>query len=195
MPEPDWTGENQEAQRVELDAGESADLDDLLPAVYDELHALAGAVLQRCRTIDPTRTTSLIQDAYVRLAKRGLRFRDRLHFLRLAARAMRRVLIDRARNAAALKRGGGQAATILHDEIIPANGSIDLLSLEAALNRLAEFDPRKSRIVELRFFGRLSIEETGEALGLSPATVKREWTLARAWLYREMGGDEKSAGV
>lgn len=170
------------------DGGECADVDDLLPEVYEELHALAGAVIQRHRIFDPTRTTSLIQDTYVLLAKRGLRFRDRMHFLRLAARAMRRVLIDRVRNANAQKRGGGQPVIPLSDTITPSAGAPDLLAVEAALTQLATFDPRKNRIVELRFFGRMSIDETAEALGLSPATVKREWTLARAWLYREVSG-------
>lgn len=173
------------------DAGDCTDLDDLLPEVYEELHALAGAVIQRHRVFDPTRTTSLIQDTYVRLAKRGLRFRDRMHFLRLAARAMRRVLIDRARNANAQKRGGGQPAIPLSDTITPSADTPDLLAVEAALTQLATFDPRKSRIIELRFFGRLSIDETAEALGISTATVKREWTLARAWLFREISGGDR----
>jgi RNA polymerase sigma factor (TIGR02999 family) len=169
-----------------LDDVDAGGMDELLPTVYEELHALAAAVLQRSRTIDPTSTTSLIQDAYVRLANRGLRFRDRYHFLRLAAQAMRRLLIDRARNATAIKRGGGRSARPLDDDIIAVDGSTDLLAVERALSELATFDRRKARIVELRFFGRLSVEETAEALGLSAATVKREWTLARAWLYREV---------
>jgi RNA polymerase sigma factor (TIGR02999 family) len=173
---------------VPAETAAGGDLDDLLPTVYEELHALAAAVLQRGRTIDPTTTTSLIQDAYVRLANRGLRFRDRVHFLRLAAQAMRRLLVDRARHAAALKRGGGRPAQPLAEDITPAADAPDLLATEDALTRLATFDPRKARIIELRFFGRLSIEEIAEALGISPATVKREWTLARAWLYRELSG-------
>lgn len=177
-----------------LDEADPGGMDDLLPTVYEELHALAAAVLQRSRTIDPTSTTSLIQDAYVRLANRGLRFRDRLHFLRLAAQAMRRLLIDRARNATAIKRGGGRPARPLDDDIIATNGSADLLAVEQALTKLATFDRRKARVVELRFFGRLSVEETAEALGLSPATIKREWTLARAWLYREIAGPETTGG-
>src|SRR5262245_29561655 len=120
------TGPDEPARSVDppgdpnvLDA-DAGDMDALLPTVYEELRALAGAVMQRNRTVDSTRTTSLIQDAYVRLANRGLRFRDRAHFLCLAARAMRRVLIDRARHATALKRGGGQFALSLDESIVPA---------------------------------------------------------------------------
>ena len=161
-------------------------LDELLPTVYEELHELAEAVLQRSRPIDPTRTTSLIHDVYMRLAARGVKFRDRAHFLCLAARAMRMVLIDRARRRGAVKRGGGLATQTFDDGIAAAVDGPDLLGVDEALARLAAFDERKSRIVELRFFGGLTVEETGEAIGLSPATIKREWTLARAWLFREL---------
>lgn len=159
-------------------------LDTLLSQVYDELHGLAEAVLSRHRTIDPTRTTSLINDVYVRLARRGLRFRDRSHFLVLAAKALRFVLIDRARRCFALKRGGGAREATLNDEIAPAADAPDLLELDEALNRLAEQDKLKAELVELRFFGGLSVEEAATAIGLSEAGVKREWMLARAWLYR-----------
>lgn len=167
-----------------------ADFDTLLPQVLGELHALAQAVLQRHRTIDSTRTTSLINDVYVRLASRGLRFKNRAHFLCLAARAMRQILVDRARRLRAAKRGGGRAVLTLDDGIAAAPDGPDLLAVEEALLRLAAFDPLKSRITELRFFGGLSVEESAEALGLSPAAVKREWTLARAWLHREIAGRE-----
>jgi RNA polymerase sigma factor (TIGR02999 family) len=128
----------------------------------------------------------------VRLAQRGLHFRDRGHFLCLAARAMRLVLIDRARRMGAVKRGGGQAPVALDDAVAAAADGPDLLALDEALAKLATFDERKSRVVELRFFGGLSIEETAEVLAISPATVKREWTLARAWLFREIGGSNSS---
>lgn len=165
----------------------SEGVDELLPTVYDELHTLAQAVLQRSRTIDSTRTTSLVHDVYVRLADRGVRFRDRSHFLCLAARAMRMVLIDRARRRCADKRGGQHTVTELDESIVAACDGPDLLAINDALARLASFDERKSRVVELRFFGGLSVEEVAAAIGLSPATVKREWTLARAWLSREIG--------
>jgi RNA polymerase sigma factor (TIGR02999 family) len=164
--------------------------DALLPAVYEELRALAGAVLQRCQPIDSACTTSLIHDVYLRLTERGLKFRDRGHFLCVAARAMRYVLIDRARRNCAAKRGGGKALAALEDTPAPAIDDSQMLAVEEALTKLAAFDERKGRIVELRFFGGLSLEETAEVMGLSLATIKREWTLARAWLYRELGGDE-----
>ena len=164
-------------------------LDDLLPKVYEELHTLAEGVLQHNRPIDSTRTTSLIQDVYVRLAGKGLKFNDRAHFLCLAARAMRMVLIDRARRMLAAKRGVQRTMPLLDDELAPAPDAPDLLAVEEALTRLAGLDERKARIVELRFFGGLAVEETGTVLGLSPATVKREWALARAWLLREIEGD------
>jgi RNA polymerase sigma-70 factor, ECF subfamily len=161
--------------------------DELLPTVYEELHALAAAVLHRSRIVEPTRTTSLVQDVYVRLSGRGLRFKDRTHFLCLAARAMRMVLVDRARRQTAAKRGGENSVLSLDDALVSAASGEDLLAVEESLTRLATFDERKGRVVELRFFGGLSVEETGLALGISPATVKREWTLARAWLLKELG--------
>lgn len=167
------------------------DVDNLLPAVYDELHGLAEAVLQHNRVIGGTCATSLINDVYLRLTARGVQFNDHNHFLCLAARAMRFVLIDRVRKTQALKRGGGKAELILeHDAIAPAVDGPTLLAIDEALSRLAQFDDRKSRVVELRFFGGLSVDEIAQATGSSPATVKREWTMARAWLYRELGGAE-----
>lgn len=169
-------------------AGEPrAEVDDLLPAVYEEMRGIAGAILQQRRPVVSTRTTSLIHDAYVRLARRGLQFNDRSHFLCLAATVMRRVLIDRARRACAAKRGGGRAARSLEEAVAPIVDGETLLAVDDALSRLATFDDRKSRIVELRFFGGLSLEETADATSLSLATVKREWSLARAWLSRELG--------
>jgi RNA polymerase sigma factor (TIGR02999 family) len=167
-------------------------VDELFPTVYGELRALADVVLQRNRRIDGTCATSLVHDAYVRLAGRGLRFKDRSHFLCLAARAMRYLLVDRARQRATAKRGGQHAAIQLDESIAMAVDGPDLLALEDALIRLCSLDERKGRIVELRFFAGLSIEETAEVLDLSPATVKREWSLARAWLLRAIG--EAGAG-
>lgn len=166
--------------------------DELLPTVYEELHALAAAVLHRSRIVEPTRTTSLVQDVYVRLAGRGLRFKDRSHFLCLAARAMRMVLIDRARRETAAKRGGGARELSMEDGLVAAASGEDLLGVEEALNRLTALDARKGRIVELRFFGGLSVEETGAVLDISAATVKREWTLARAWLLKELDGSRQT---
>lgn len=161
--------------------------DELFSTVYAELRALADAVLQRNRRIEGNSATSLVHDAYVRLAGRGLRFHDRAHFLCLAAKAMRLVLVDRARQRTTAKRGGGHAAVQIDDSIALAMDAPDFLAIEDALSRLCSLDERKGRIVELRFFGGLSVEETAEVLELSPATVKREWSLARAWLSREIG--------
>lgn len=174
--------------------GESADgrgLDALLAEVYDELHALAESVLHNNpRGFDPTRTTSIVNDVYVRLARRGVQFQDRSHFLCLAARAMRYVLIDRIRRVRAAKRGDGAPVLSLDAAVVPAADGPDLLAIDDALQRLAELDPTKAKIVELRFFGGLSVEETASAASLSVATVKREWALARAWLFRELADDD-----
>lgn len=174
-------------QAPESPAAVGDGVDTLLPIVYEELHALAVAVLSRSRVIDATRTTSLINDVYVRLANRGLRFRDRNHFLSLAAKAMRCVLLDRARRRSTDKRGGGAKPVELHEDIVPAAEGPDLLALNDALLRLAQIDALKAQVVELRFFGGLSVDETAEVAGLSAATVKREWLLAKAWLFRELG--------
>lgn len=184
MPGPEKLTELVPAPPIEA----PRDLDELLPVVYAELHTLAEAVLQRSRKVDSTRTTSLINDVYVKLARRGMRFRDRAHFLGLAARAMRSILVDRVRRAGAAKRGGGRVTVTLNDALAPAVDGPDLLAVHEALLHLSEFDERKSRIVELRFFGGLNLEETAEVLALSPATVKREWTVAKAWLFQELDG-------
>lgn len=172
---------------------ESHGIDALLPTVYEELRGLAEAVLQRRRPVDAPRTTSLINDVYLRLASHDVRFQDRTHFLCIASRAMRQVLVDRARRAFAAKRGGGQTAhSVTADEAIaPAIDESQLLAIHEALARLATFDERKAQITELRFFGGLSLEETAEVIGVSPATVKREWTMARAWFFRELGNADQ----
>ena len=161
-------------------------IDDLLPLVYDELRVLAATLVQRRRPFDPTHTTSLVHELYIKLNGRGLAFRDRPHFFCLAARAMRRILIDRTRRRQATKRGGPGLVVSLDDDVAAAGEPADLLAIDAALAKLATFDEQKARIVELRFFAGLSMEDTAEALGLSAATTKREWALARAWLYREV---------
>jgi RNA polymerase sigma factor (TIGR02999 family) len=164
-------------------------IDELLPVAYDELRSLAEAILSRCQPIESTHTTSLINDVYVRLAARGVRFRDRGHFLCVAAKAMRFVLIDRARRNSAAKRGGDQKRLVIDDSALPTLEDPQMLAIDEALNRLSAFDERKGRVVELRFFGGLSVEETADVLGLSSATVKREWAMARAWLSRELTDD------
>ena len=168
------------------DAGGS--VDSLLPAVYQELRRLAASYLRREKPGQTLQPTALVNEAYLRLLKdRPDRWQNRAHFCAIAAHSMRQILIERARARHALKRGGVRARVTL-DEALVAGGdrSIDLVALDEALERLAQLDPDQARLIELRFFGGLTIEETAEAMDISPATVKRHWTVARAWLAREL---------
>jgi RNA polymerase sigma-70 factor, ECF subfamily len=169
---------------------ERQSLDALLPVVYQELRRLAAGYLRRERPGQTLQPTALVHEAYLRLMKdRPDRWQNRAHFCAIAAHSMRQILIERARARDATKRGGGGARVTLDEGMAPgAAPSFDLLALDEALERLAAMDATHARIVELRFFGGLTIEETAEALELSPATVKRHWSAARAWLAREMGG-------
>jgi RNA polymerase sigma factor (TIGR02999 family) len=171
-------------------AGDRPSLDTLLPLVYDELRRLAAVYLRRERPGQTLQPTALVHEAYLRLLKdRPDRWQNRAHFCAIAAHSMRQILIERARARDAQKRGGGGAKVTLDEALIAgAPRPIDFLALDAALDRLAALDAEQARIVELRFFGGLSVEETAEALGSSPATVKRRWALARAWLARELEG-------
>ena len=169
-------------------AGEEQALDALIPLVYEELRRTARAYLRQERSDHTLQGTALVHEAFVRLVGQDLpEFQNRKHFFAVAATLMRQILVDYARTHAAEKRGG-TATELSLDECLPldASRSRDLLALDDALNGLARLDPRQSRIVELRYFTGLSIEETAEVLGISPATVKRDWTTARAWLQREM---------
>ena len=171
-------------------AGDQPSLDTLLPLVYDELRRLAAAYLRRERPGQTLQPTALVHEAYLRLLKdRPDRWQNRAHFCAIAAHSMRQILIERARARDAQKRGGGGAKVTLDEGMMAgAPRPIDFLALDNALERLAALDAEQARIVELRFFGGLSVEETAEALGSSPATIKRRWTLARAWLARELEG-------
>lgn len=159
--------------------------------VYGELRRLAAAYMRRERPGQTLQPTALVHEAYLKLLKdRPERWQNRAHFCAIAAHAMRQILIERARARDALKRGGGQPR-VTFDEGLPAaapDQSVDMIALDAALDRLAALDPGQARIVELRFFGGLSIEETAEAMKISPATVKRHWAAARAWLAKELEG-------
>lgn len=161
----------------------------LMPLVYGELRAIAGRYLSRERADHTLQSTSLVHEAYFRLIdQRRVQWQNRAHFLGIAAQMMRRILVDHARTAHRRKRGGVLPALSLDaamEASTPAR-EIDLLALDEALDRLAVIDPQQSRLVELRFFSGLTIEEAAIALGTSPGTVKREWTTARAWLFREM---------
>jgi RNA polymerase sigma-70 factor (ECF subfamily) len=169
--------------------GDRPSLETLMPLVYDELRRLAAHYLRSERPGQTLQPTALVHEAYLRLLKdRPDRWQNRAHFCAIAAHLMRQILIERARARAALKRGGGQPR-VTFDESLPAAAAgrpIDLLAIDAALERLAALDADQARIVELRFFGGLTIEETAEAMQSSPATVKRHWALARAWLAREL---------
>ena len=177
-------------------AGSQAAYDELFPLVYAELRRIAAREMRHEKPGRTLQTTALVHEAYLRLLKdASLSFENRSHFLGIAARAMREILIERARARSARKRGGEAVRLTLDDALVltPAP-SIDVLALDEALQRLARLDERHARVVELRYFGGLSVEETAAALNLSPATVKRAWTLARAWLYRELtGSDSRTA--
>jgi RNA polymerase sigma factor (TIGR02999 family) len=180
----------------EADAGRHADYDELFPLVYGELRRIAAREMRREKPGRTLQTTALVHEAYLRLLKdASLSFENRAHFLGIAARAMREILIEHARARAARKRGGGAVRLTLDDLVAQTpSPSVDVLALDEALQRLARLDQRHARVVELRYFGGLSVEETAAALSLSPATVKRAWTVARAWLYRELAGEGHAAG-
>ena len=175
-------------------AGDEAALERLIPVVYAELHRIARRYMVGERAGHSLQATALVNEAYVRLVDlRHVNWQDRAHFLAMSARLMRRVLVDCARSKAYQKRGGG-AVRVTFDEGLPVTQEADqdLVALDAALQALATVDERKSRVVELRFFGGLSVEETATALKVSPETVMRDWKLAKAWLLRELkdsGGD------
>lgn len=164
----------------------------LMPLVYDELRRLAASYVRRERRGQTLQPTALVHEAYMRLVKPGDRpWTGRTHFVAIAAMSMRQVLVDRARRRDAAKRGGGIERVTLQESLIPApdgDGGVDLVALDQALTDLAVLDPLQSKIVELRYFGGLTVEETAEAVDLSPATVKRHWTVARAFLKRALAG-------
>ena len=171
--------------------GNEQALERLIPLVYRELHRIARGCMARENPNQTLQATALVNEAYLRLVDvRHVHWQDRAHFFALCARAMRRILVDHARSRASLKRGARQVCLEL-DEGKAAGKSTNLLELDDALNRLAALDPRKSQVVELRFFGGLSEVETAAALGVSEETVQRDWRLARTWLYRELGGDKQ----
>ena len=171
-----------------ISAGDQQALSELLPVVYQELRQLAGRYLRKERPGQTLQATALVHEAYLRLLRdQNLQWKNRAHFLAIAARSMRQILIDRARARQAEKRGGAQRAITLDDQVLGRDQpSIDLLALEDALKALEALDQKQAEIVELRFFGSLTVEETAEVMGVSPATVKRWWALSKAWLHREM---------
>jgi RNA polymerase sigma factor (TIGR02999 family) len=160
---------------------------ELAPLVYDELRRIAAAYMRRERPGQTLQATALVHEAYLRLAGAGTPWHDKRHFVGIAARSMRQILVERARARGAQKRWAGLDRVSLTDSIAMAADEVGLLpALDDALTRLEQIDPEQARIVELRYFAGLSIEETAEALGMSPATLKRRWALARAWLFRDL---------
>ena len=168
--------------------GDKTALDKLLPLVYDELRRLARHYMSRERAGHTLQTTALVNEAYLRLIdQKQVRWQSRAHFFAIAAQLMRRILVDHARKHAYAKRGGGARKVPLDEAAnVSEERAADLVALDEALIGLTEIDPQQARIVELKFFGGLSTEETAEVLVLSPAKVRREWSAAKAWLYHEL---------
>lgn len=168
--------------------GRTEDLDELMPIMYDELRRLARRYLHRERAGHTLQATALVHEAYLRLVDQpGVRWQNRAHLLALAAQMMRRILVNYSRDRRRLKRGGAPTRLTLDKVVEGANArSVDLVALDDALEALATRDEQQSRIIELRYFGGLTIAETAALLGLSPATVKNKWSVARAWLHREL---------
>lgn len=169
--------------------GDQQALEDLTPLVYDELRQQAARYLRKERPNHSLQATALIHEAFLRLIDvKDVEWQNRAHFFAIAANLMRRILVDHARKRDAEKRGGSQVCLTLDESLALARETdIDLLAIDEALDRLAVIDPQQARIVELRFFSGLTVEETATALGVSPKTVKRDWSVARAWLRREIG--------
>jgi RNA polymerase sigma factor (TIGR02999 family) len=171
----DWSGGDQRA------------LEQLLPLVYDELRKLAAGYMRKERSDHTLQPTALVHEAYLRLVdQQRVDWRNRAHFFGIAAQMMRRVLVDHARRRQAAKRDAATCYLSFSDEVASPGRDPELLDFDRALETLSALDPRQAKIVELRFFGGLTVEETAEVVGISPATVKREWQTARAWLAREI---------
>jgi RNA polymerase sigma-70 factor, ECF subfamily len=174
---------------IDWSRGDQAALDKLMPLVYSELRRLASNYLRRERAGHTLQPTALVNEAYLKLVdQRNMKWQNRAQFFGISAQLMRRILVDHARQHRAAKRGGSaqQRLSITSAEGLIEQPQVDLLALNEALDELAQMDPQQSRIVELKFFGGLSIEETAEVLGIGHATVERDWKMARAWLRRQL---------
>jgi RNA polymerase sigma factor (TIGR02999 family) len=173
---------------IEWSNGDKSALDKLTPLIYEELRRLAHHYMNRERAGHTLQTTALVNEAYLRLVNRkDVQWQNRAHFFAIAAKLMRCILVDHARSHAYAKRGGGAAKVTLDEALIVSQERAgEVVALDDALTRLEQIDAQQSNIVELRFFAGLTIEETAEVLNLSPATIKREWVTAKAWLYREL---------
>jgi RNA polymerase sigma-70 factor (ECF subfamily) len=180
-------------------AGDSKAVSQLMPLVYNELRKIAASYIRRERPGQTLQATALVHEAYVRLiSEKSHNWQNRTHFLAIAALSMRQILVQRARARKAAKRGGDPARITLDDALLPSQtagpGAIDLVALDLALERLATISERQAKVVELRYFGGLEIEEIAEVLDISPATVKRDWTVARAFLKRELADGPPPTG-
>ena len=176
--------------------GEAGALERLTPLVYDELHLIASRHMSREWRVTMYQTTALVSEAYLKLmGQRTVDWQNRAHFFAIAAQLMRRILVDNARRELRPKHGSGARGVVLDEASAVASqselDSIDALALDDALTKLEALDPDQARVVELRFFGGLTIDETADVMRVSPATIKREWTLAKGWLYRELTGDRR----
>ncbi|MEW6197879.1 MAG: sigma-70 family RNA polymerase sigma factor [Planctomycetota bacterium] len=173
-------------------SGDESAINRLLPMVYEELRALAESYLQRENPGHTLQATALVHEAYLRLVKQeDVEWQNRAHFFALAAQAIRRILVDHARGRGRAKRGGDRERVTLNEDVaLTADRDVDLIELDAALEKLARLHERQARIVELRFFGGLTLREAAEVLGVSPRTIDGDWSMARAWLRRELRPDD-----
>jgi RNA polymerase sigma-70 factor, ECF subfamily len=171
-----------------LTRGEDGAASKLMPMVYEELRRLAGSYMRRERVDHTLQATALVNEAYLKLIEqRSVNWQSRAHFFGVCAQLMRRILIDHARGHTRDKRGGEQKKVTLDEAFVFSEEHADeLLAVDDSLNRLAKIDPRQARVVELRFFGGLNVEEAAEVLGVSPKTIKRDWSVAKAWLYADL---------
>ena len=195
MPDPTAPGPDVTRLLQEWRGGNPAALEQLMPLVYDELHVIAARHMAREWRVSVYQTTALVSEAYMKLVgQREVEWQNRAHFFAIAAQVMRRILVDNARRELRVKHGGGAAAGSLDEasESTAVEGidRVDAVALDRALHKLEAIDPDQARIVELRFFAGLTVEETAEVVGVSPATVKREWAVAKGWLYREITGSQ-----
>jgi RNA polymerase sigma-70 factor (ECF subfamily) len=196
MSADDNTGSSHEVTRLlsEFQRGDKEAINQLLPLVYDELHRLARSYFRRERGEHTLQPTALVHEAYLRLVEQHAPMESRGHFLAVAATQMRRILLDYARKHYAARRGGGGQKVLLEDTMaISEQKPVDMILLDSALTKLSELDGKQAQLVELRFFGGLSVEETAAVMGVSPATVKRSWASARAFLHREISGGRGDA--
>lgn len=184
--------QNVTALLLDWSQGHKEALDQLLPIVYEELRRQAARYLRKERVGHTLQTTALIHEAYIRLVdQRNVKWQNRAHFFGIAAQLMRRILVDHARSKGRAKRGGSDVRVSLADANLSTKSrDLDIVALDEALEKLSAMDQQQARIVELRFFSGLTVEETAEVLSISPATVKRDWSMAKAWLHREITDEQ-----